>query len=83
MATDYSSCPICGWQNDSTGKCLCPEPFSLQALPMEQANGIARTLFPYIVSFFQNPENQAKFEEWLVEYEKKKLAKSEALMQAT
>ena len=83
MATGYSSCPVCGWHKGCADKCLCPEPFSLQALPKEQADGIARTIFPYIVSFFQVPENQARFEEWLVEYEKKKLAKSEALMQAT
>ena len=83
MVMDNATCPVCCGHKDGNGNCFCPEPFDLGAIPQEKTDGIARTIFPHIVSFFQVPENQARFESWLIEYEKKKLAKAEVLVQAT
>ena len=71
-AADNMPCPVCKVLPDEKGNCGCMEAFSLYDIPEESLGGIARTILPYITAFFQIPENQARFEAWLPEYEKRK-----------
>ena len=60
----YKNCPIC---TATMENCTCEKPFSLNAIPQHQLDGIARGIFTQIVTFFQDPANQAKYEVWLEE----------------
>lgn len=57
-----TKCPIC-----TAEICACEEPFSLEAIPQHHADGIARTILPAIMKYFECPENKAKYEKWLVD----------------
>jgi hypothetical protein len=78
MAWHYSICPICKEATDDRGFCGCEPPFSLSAIPQEKLDGIARTAYPHIVSYykayFQVPGNREKFEARQREYERRKAA---------
>jgi len=66
----YKTCPYCNEPPDGRGFCACEPPFSLKAIPQARLDGIARTILPHIVAYFQVPENQAKFEAWQRERER-------------
>ena len=70
----YTICPICKVAPDSKGFCGCEPPFSLSAIPQEKIDGIARTIYPRILAYFEVPENKANFEIWLEERNAKKAA---------
>jgi len=76
MAWPIKTCGICKQTPDDRGFCGCEPPFSLDAMPTEKADGIARELFPHIASFFttffDEPGNREKFEKWEAEYERRK-----------
>ena len=72
MREDNAPCPVCKVMPNEQGNCGCMQAFSLYEIPEESLGGIARAILPYITAFFQNPENQARFEAWLPEYEKRK-----------
>jgi hypothetical protein len=76
MAWHYSICPICKESTDDRGFCGCPPPFSLDAIPQEKLDGIARVMFPEMKSFFEEfykvPGNIEKAEAWRREYHRRK-----------
>ena len=51
---------------DEKGNCGCPKAFSLDAIPKERLDGIARSVFPHIAAYFLDPANQARFKAWLI-----------------
>ena len=60
----YKICPICKEAPDERGFCGCEPPFDLNNIPQEKINGIARVMYPAILAYFQNPENEAKYQAW-------------------
>ena len=74
MAWHYKICPICNKEADDMGFCGCEPPFKLDAMPSEKITGIARTIYPRILAYFQVPENQKKFESWQKEFHRRKAA---------
>jgi len=67
MADKNRKCPFC-----PSGDCSCEKPFDLAAMPEHKADGIARAIYPAILAYFDNPENNAKYEKWLVKWNEKK-----------
>jgi len=53
MAWHYEICPICNEPADNRGFCGCEPPFSLNAVPQEKIDGIARTIFPHVVAYVE------------------------------
>jgi len=74
MAWHYEICPICKEPTDDRGFCRCEPPFSLDDVPKEKFTGIARTIYPRILAYFQVQENQERFEAWQKEYHRRKTA---------
>ena len=78
MAWPIKTCGRCKQAPDDRGFCGCEPPFSLDAMPAEKADGIARVMYPHIVSFYKAfyevPGNREFFQAWQREYHSRKTA---------
>jgi len=76
MEYPFKICPICKEERDDRGFCGCPPLFSLDAIPQEIVDGLARVFYPQIVEFYKDfykvPGNREKFEAWQHEYHRRK-----------
>jgi len=75
-AWPIKTCGRCKQTPDDRGFCGCEPPFSLDAIPQEKLDGIARVIYPHIVNFYKDyynvPGNKEKAEAWEREYDRRK-----------